>query len=212
MYPNATFNHLTALYSDHKPILINPSPPSSHRPRPFRFEAMWTQDATAAVVIENAWSKGHPHPNMAHLMTKLKITKLALKDWNWKVFCHLQTCIQSVWEYIDNLQSQPQTSTTIEMKHKSQKELDELLLKERILWMEKVKSRWLEEGDANTRFFHLSTVVHRKHNTIHSILDRDNNILESYDLIAQNFIDFYSNLFATVSPSFPFDFQGFIQP
>lgn len=80
------------------------------------------------------------------------------------------------------------------------------------MWQEKVKTRWLEEGDVNTQFFHLSIVVHRKHNFIHYILGSDNCRIEIYDLIALNFTDYYSNLFATVSPSFPSDFQGLIQP
>lgn len=50
------------------------------------------------------------------------------------------------------------------------------------------------------------------HNYIHYILDNDNVRLHSYDLIASSFVDFYTNLFTSTSPSFPCDLQGLILP
>lgn len=38
------------------------------------------------------------------------------------------------------------------------------------MWREKSKQRWMEKGDANTRFFHLSTVTQRRYNFIHHLL------------------------------------------
>lgn len=58
MYPTACVSHFTALHSDHRPILINTSPPSSSHPRPFRFEEMWTRDEFVTRIISNAWSRG----------------------------------------------------------------------------------------------------------------------------------------------------------
>lgn len=78
-FPNAFVNHLTALHLDHRPILINLSSPNPSQPRPFCFEGMWVRDYSAESVIRSAWMKGHSSPNSAHLMTKLKNTKLALK-------------------------------------------------------------------------------------------------------------------------------------
>lgn len=94
LYPSACISHLIAIHSDHRPILINTSPRTPSRPRPFRFEEMWTRDESTASIIHVAWSKGFPSPNLAHFMTKLKSTKIALKAWNRKIFSHLSTKIQ----------------------------------------------------------------------------------------------------------------------
>lgn len=212
LYPNAHITHLTALHSDHRPIVINTSSPTAHRPRPLRFEAMWTRDDTAGRVIKDAWCKGHPLPTFPHLMSKIKHTKLALKEWNWNFFGHLQTNIKNIQQYIETLQSHPSSSTSLQLEVGAQLELDELLLRERILWMEKANAKWLEEGNANNHFFHLSTIIHRKHNLIHSLMDSENNRLVEYDQIAQGFIAYYSLLFTSVSPCFPFDFQELISP
>lgn len=53
--------------------------------------------------------------------------------------------------------------------------------------------------------FYLSIIIHRKHNLIHYILNDDNEKTENHDLIVENFIKFYTNLFSYASP-FPFDF------
>lgn len=106
LYPNVVVTHLTAPPLDHKPILINLSPPSSNRLRPFRFEAMWSRDPSAVMVVEKAWQKGHGHLTFSYLVSKLKTTKIALKDWNKKLFGHLQSGIQKLKNHIDLIQAQ----------------------------------------------------------------------------------------------------------
>lgn len=80
VFQHAHVTHLPTFHSDHRPILINSNPAVSPRPHPFRFEAMWIRDESIVEVIKTAWTKGHPMPNFPHLITKLKTTKLALKQ------------------------------------------------------------------------------------------------------------------------------------
>lgn len=79
------------------------------------------------------------------------------------------------------------------------------------MWKEKSKTQWLEEGDANTQFFHLSTIFHRRHNHIHSVLDSDQHRVTDLDSIVNAFVSFYSNLFTSSSHVFVHDFQDLIQ-
>lgn len=50
-------------------------------------------------------------------------------------------------------------------------ELDECYRREEIYWREKVKARWIEEGDTNKHYFHVTTIVHRRFNTINCFRD-----------------------------------------
>ena len=44
-----------------------------------------------------------------------------------------------------------------------------VLNQEEILWFKKSRAQWLASGDCNTRFYHISTLVRRKHNKIESL-------------------------------------------
>lgn len=145
-------------------------------------------------------------------MTKIKVTKLALKSWNQTHFGNIHTRIKNLKTYITHLQSLPQTTLVIQMEQMAQKDLDELLLRETILWKEKAKSQWLVEGDANTHFFHLSTILHRRHNHISFIFDAHNSCIIDPMLIGEAFINFFTHLFASEQPSFPPDLQDLIAP
>lgn len=135
---------------------------------------MWIRDSSIGSLIASAWPTRPQPSTLSNLMSKIKVTKMALKWWNHAHFGNVHTNIQNLKTHIDHLQAQPQTSLVIQMERNAQEELDEILLRERILWKEKAKTKWLEEGDANTRFFHLSTIIHRRKNYIPYILDCHN--------------------------------------
>lgn len=50
-----------------------------------------------------------------------------------------------------------------------QLELSKWLMRSEILWKQKSRELWLKEGDKNTKFFHLSTIIRRRHNSIDAI-------------------------------------------
>ena len=54
LFPRAKLTHLTAFNSDHRPILLDSNPLFLYRPKPFRFESMWTREASATEVIHAA--------------------------------------------------------------------------------------------------------------------------------------------------------------
>lgn len=69
---------------------------------------MWTRDLSAGLLIEHAWNKGVELTSLFHFMSKIKGTKVALKEWNIKMFGHLQSKIRTLKEDIESLQSSPQ--------------------------------------------------------------------------------------------------------
>lgn len=79
LFPEAIIIHLPTFNSDHRPILLQTNPQMHHSPKNFKFESMWINHVDIGLIIEEAW---HRHPPF---LSKLKDTKLALKEWN-KVF------------------------------------------------------------------------------------------------------------------------------
>lgn len=84
-----------------------------------------------------------------------------------------------------------------------QAQLLELLRREETLWKDKAKARWYEEGDSNTRYFHLTTIIHRKSNAINRVQLSDTYWATKHEEIGDAFVQYYTNLFTTSSPHFP---------
>lgn len=204
LFPHANITHLVTIKSDHCPLLLQTSPPVHHLPRPFRFESMWILHLEIADVIQEAWQR---HPT---ILSKLKTTKITLKDWNKQSFGHLQTKITTLKDMIMKIQDDPQHSDNIQRELMIAGELDGLLAQEEHIWKDKAKAKWSEDGDANTHYFHLTTIIHRNHNTIHRIMFDHNTLLFDRGQIGKAFELYYSHLFTSVSPSFSDSLQDLI--
>ncbi|KAL8140375.1 hypothetical protein V2J09_006396 [Rumex salicifolius] len=95
------------------------------------------------------------------------------------------------------IQAAPEDSI-IAQEAASQRELAEVLRCEEILWRKKSRDSWLKDGDQNTSFFHISTLVHRRRNRISSLLDDTDQWIHSprdlEDLVVGHFRDIYTVL------------------
>lgn len=140
----------------------------------------------------------------------MKNTKLALKAWNKDVFGNVQHRIKQIKQEIQKLQEMPQHQQVLEEEHMAQKTLDTLLKREELLWRDKSKVRWIDEGDANTRFFHVSTLIHRRYNAISYIQNCDNEWIRSRQGIGMAFQRFFVDLFTSAEPQFPDNLQNLI--
>jgi hypothetical protein len=75
--------------------------------------------------------------------------------------------------------------------------LERNALMEEISWRQKSRALWLREGDKNTRFFHRLANLHRRHNSISSLLIYGE-LSSEPDSIADCITQFYHNLFTEV--------------
>lgn len=128
---------------------------------------------------------------------------MVMKQWNKLVFGRLQTKINDIRVQIAANQSSPPTADSLQKDKALQDSLDGLLLKEQILWRDKAKELWLEEGDQNSRYFHVSTIIRRRKNHIAHLLNRDHVAVTDCDEIGQVFVDFYKDLFSSSNHVIP---------
>lgn len=121
------------------------------------------------------------------------------------------TKIEELKQTIKLAQDMPPTTSTMEKEKSSQHGLNEVLTRERILWRDKVKGKWLQKGDANTTYFHLTTIAHRYSNRMHHLLDEENHTISDSAVVGQMFTTYYTNLFSSYKPSFSENLQGLIE-
>ncbi|KAL0405295.1 UNVERIFIED_CONTAM: hypothetical protein Slati_3843400, partial [Sesamum latifolium] len=182
LYPKALITHLPAIASDHSPLLLDTHPNTADRPRPFFFEKMWCRDFSCETVVADTWISFVAG-------TRLVCAKKYRLD----------------QPKIEELQGMNQTFEILEREQNLQCELDEQLKRLKIKWSQKVKQKWLEDGDANTRFFHLTAILQSKANFIHSIQTGQGNAVTEWELIGNEFLSYFISLFTSDLPQHSFN-------
>lgn len=157
---------------------------------------MWLEHPGTSVVIQQAWSK------RLSLVTKLKNEKNTLKAWNVVVFGNIHQKIKLLCNIIDNIQNQPHTPALLEQELNVTKNLTELEQWTTTFWRERSKSRLIEERDSNSHYFHVTTMIHRRHNRINYIVDSGNNWIQDRERIGLEFEEYFRNIFTTVHPPY----------
>ena len=94
---------------------------------------------------------------------------MALKKWNKEVFGHCQIRIDVLLTKIQEIQKADCTEENYRKEAHLQAKLNEWLLRNEILWKQKSREVWLKEGDKNSKFFHFSTIIRRRRNSIDAL-------------------------------------------
>jgi hypothetical protein len=88
---------------------------------------------------------------------------------------------------IEEVRGRDPTRENLELEASLCLELEEWLEKEEIKWKKKSRELWLREGDHNSRFFHLSTIIRRRSNRINEIKLEDGTWLNNREDIGKYF-------------------------
>ncbi|KAK3033970.1 hypothetical protein RJ639_034134 [Escallonia herrerae] len=210
LFQDAAITHIPGKSSDHLPIVLHtPSskPPSS---KPFKFEAAWTRDLSSHQVVKSAWRKQFFGTPEFMLCQRTYNVSQALRRWNITHFGHIQAQIKKLSEYLDNVQQQEPTVRNMELQRNIQNQIDEQCSREEWLWHQKSRLQWIKDGDRNTKFFHLSTIIRRRQNSIDFIKDKHGNRISSREEIGTCFTEYFSELYKSSNPSFPDDLEGLL--
>lgn len=88
------------------------------------------------------------------------------------------------------------TPFLIELDRTLRKELENVLHNENLLWVQKSRVSFLLDGERNTRFFHLSTIVRRKTNFATSLKDSNGDWVSDTEQLKGMALDQFSALFS----------------
>lgn len=72
----------------------------------------------------------------------------------------------SLLERLQHSLARRTTNGLLRLKEKLKRELNEVLLQEKMLWRQKSRVKWIKEGDNNTGFFRTTTLIRRRRNRV----------------------------------------------
>ncbi|GLT53080.1 hypothetical protein SLA2020_263760 [Shorea laevis] len=140
---------------------------------------------------------GSPSFILSKSLTK---TKHALQSWNKNHFGHIQTRISLLTSQLDEVQQLPSTVQLHHLEIAMKVELNELLFQEDLLWKTKSRETWLTCKDLNTKFFHASTLIRRRRNSIDFLKTSSGAWISDRNSIGGCFTSHYNSLFSSSHP------------
>lgn len=71
-------------------------------------------------------------------------------------------------------------------------DFNNILAQEEMLWFQKSWAKWIVQGERNTRFYHLSTIIRRRKSKV-TFLKNDNNDEDISNLVQIYYVDLFRN-------------------
>lgn len=194
-FSNGKVVNLPCIYSDHHPLLFDDaliSPPPSVG-RPFRFQAAWITHKDFDVVFRDAWDSG------VDLLDAVTVTKENLQVWNAEVFGSILTRKRVLMARLAGIQrSEAYDSSSFlqTLEKELLRDYQDTLYQEEILFYHKSRSQWIRDGDRNTKFYHLSTLVRRNRDKV-TRLKINGDWVDDTETLKQHAVAFYKELFTS---------------
>ncbi|XP_074267507.1 uncharacterized protein LOC141590888 [Silene latifolia] len=194
LFENALVRHLPAFQSDHCPLLISPNgfAPVSNINRPFKFQACWLKHENFTEFIEENW------PSNGIFTDRLDKLSKDLQEWNKQTFGNIFRKKRELIARIGGCQrelSRARIGYLIKLEAKLRRELDDILEQEELLWYQKSRLEYIKDGDRNTSYFHVSTLVRRWRNKINMLKNADNEWVDNPSEVKQIIVDYYKKLY-----------------
>jgi len=185
-YPNIRILHYPHVFSDHAPLVIYTSTAMSYKSS-FKFLSMWLTHEGCEPLVQDVWKTDIQQPPMVKLQTKLKLTKIALKNWNRDTFGNIFQMIREANDRIQQLEDRARNDTSDEIRsllYMANKNLELALRREELFMREKSRQSWLRDGDRNTEFFHATLKVHQSKQSFQILDDKGSPYVTDDDMVS----------------------------
>ncbi|KAJ9693494.1 hypothetical protein PVL29_012324 [Vitis rotundifolia] len=163
---------------------------------------MWLQHPSFKENFRNWWSGFQGNGWEGHkFMRRLQFVKANLKEWNKVSFEELNERKKSILKDLANFDAIEQagglTPDLLVQRALRKGELEELVLREEIHWRQKVRVKWVKEGDCNSRFFHKVANGKRNRKFIKMLENERGLVLNNAESIIEEILLYFEKLYAS---------------
>lgn len=163
---------------------------------------MWLFDSSFLGVVRETWGASNS------LLSAVTSFPTKAKEWNKEHFGNLFLRKRRIGARLKGIQSALANRPNrflINLERELRSDYAEVLRIEEEFWTMKSRMSWVIDGDRNTAFFHMSTLVRRRRNRITCMKDRIGNWLNG-DFAIANFIRLgFIDLFSSSQSCFPIE-------
>ncbi|OMO55679.1 reverse transcriptase [Corchorus capsularis] len=185
--------NLISLGSDHSPLIFSSDVKDGKGSKKFKFEAYWCESDDYDGIIREGWGIDIDGNDAYKVICKLKKCRELLKKWCKEKDQNKQSK-ENIIKAISDLENVGDSVMDCEMIKDLENQLGKIWNHEEIYWHQRARINWIKSGDANTRFFHQSTLKRRQQNKVLRLKNGDNWVEEEEDIMTQ-FTSYYDNLF-----------------
>ena len=86
-----------------------------------------------------------------------------------------------------------------------EKEINEMMLREEMMWNQRSKALWIKCGDRNTKFFHATKNNRQRKNKIEGLNDLEGRWREGEEKVEDIILKYFNDIYST---TFPIDFEA----
>uniref|UniRef100_A0A453S5L6 Reverse transcriptase domain-containing protein n=1 Tax=Aegilops tauschii subsp. strangulata TaxID=200361 RepID=A0A453S5L6_AEGTS len=206
LFQNASVLHVTTSRSDHFPLLLSlGTEDTTRKPALFRYETMWERVPSLDSAIKEAWEENMSGALLATVAEKLKGVQKSLQNWSKKDFGSVSGCIDRKRKELKVLYEKANSEENTQRIKKVSGELDELLVREELMWKQRSRATWIKEGDQNTRYLHKKSTWRQKKNQIRKLKNEEGTWIEKKTELNAMATDFFKKLYTKDEEVVPFE-------
>jgi hypothetical protein len=195
-FPEARVHHLVSSRSDHCPLMVSlvQEREMGRKPAIRRYEIMWEREPSLAATVEEAWSRRVGVRDLGDICSSLRTVMGSLYDWRKQHFKPVSREIDRKGKKLEAL-LMLSDEESVRARQQLQRDMDELLYREELMWLQRSRVAWLREGDRNTRYFHRKASWRRKKNRILKLRREDGSWAEDPEEMGARTTSFFHQLY-----------------
>jgi hypothetical protein len=186
--------------SDHCPLVLKYNS-DDWGPKPFRFNNYWLKNKNFKELVVTSWTNQHVSGWMGFVLKeKLKGLKSVLKRWSKEVYGKPEETKQKLVELIKLLDLKSEdgglSDAEVATRKRLFEELWEVLKIIDASIFQRSRSKWLREGDTNSKYFHGCINARKRMNTI-SAINTPHGWVEGSVGVREATVSFFKNHFSS---------------